>query len=480
MNSNLTTLLTKATFSGLPYIPNSFSKYILRKTMGTHQLPEAQRFFELGLYQIKRFLKNTNQSYKEKFINNFIINEIIIGNKRRKEVTKELGAEIPAILVISPTMKCPLRCYGCYSGEYDKAPDLTREKFEDVLNQANDMGIYFFVISGGEPFIYPNIHEIFKKYSDSWFQVYTSAITLAKEENVKKLAELGNVMPCISVEGFEEETDKRRGKGHFKNIRKAMANLNKYGIPYGFSATATKENHDIVTSEKFFDFYINEGCYFGYFFQYMPIGRQPAWELVPTPQQRKERWVKINEFRKNKKLLLVDFWNDGPLVGGCIAGGRRYLHITHTGAVEPCVFAQYSMDNIYEKSLKDIIFTSPLFIAIRKNQPYSTNLLRPCMIIDNPETLRKVLEESNAKPSYGAEHAITKEWSDKIDTLSSEWKIVADKIWKDNYQPRYENWTTKSLEMQRKWNEKESVTTSSAVVTPASLSHGNTKQVSNH
>jgi len=39
------------------------------------------------------------------------------------------------------------------------------------------------------------------------------------------LAELGNVLPCISVEGFEKETDTRRGNGHFEKVVTAMDNL---------------------------------------------------------------------------------------------------------------------------------------------------------------------------------------------------------------------------------------------------------------
>lgn len=37
------------------------------------------------------------------------------------------------------------------------------------------------------------------------------------------VVELGNVMPCISAEGFEAETDKRRGNGHFKKLFQVFA-----------------------------------------------------------------------------------------------------------------------------------------------------------------------------------------------------------------------------------------------------------------
>ena len=39
------------------------------------------------------------------------------------------------------------------------------------------------------------------------------------------------------------------------------------------------------------------------------------------------------------------------IVGGCIAGGKRYLHINANGDTDPCVFIHYSNANIRQCSL---------------------------------------------------------------------------------------------------------------------------------
>jgi len=128
---------------------------------------------------------------------------------------------------------------------------------------------------------------------------------------------------------------------------------------------------------------------------------------------------------------VADFWNDGPLVGGCIAGGRRYMHINCKGDVEPCVFVHFAVDNIKEKSLMEVV-KSPFFAAIRERQKVNNkNPLLPCMIIDHPESLREVVAEHGAHPTHeGAETLIT-EMADYLDQYSLEYGKLADEAWKD-------------------------------------------------
>ena len=74
----------------------------------------------------------------------------------------------------------------------------------------------------------------------------------------------------------------------------------------------------------------------------MPVGNDASVDLLLKPEQREEMYHRIREMRGKKAIFAMDFQNDGEFVGGCIAGGRRYLHINAKGAVEPCVFIHYS------------------------------------------------------------------------------------------------------------------------------------------
>jgi len=447
--------IAKGMFHVLPRLSDKFVISLTRKLYGKNQFPAGQEFLEKAISMLGLILRRANPNARRAIINNMFINEGIKGQAIRKAVSQKLGFDIPVLIVVSPTQRCPLRCYGCYAAEEPKDGDLSYERFDRLIEEAKEMGIHFFVITGGEPYVYDHMFDLFEKHSDAYFQTYTSGVTLAEREgDVERLAKLGNVLPCISIEGFEEATDKRRGKGHFQRILKAMRMLKEAGVPFGFSGTVTRENNDELLSEKLIDFYIEQGCLVGYLFQYMPIGRAPVFDLVPTPEQRVRRYERVIELRRKKPILLADFWCDGPLVGGCLAGGRRYLHVNSKGHVEPCVFAQAWDMNIYEHSLLDILKNSRLFKAIRKRQPYSENLLRPCMIIDVPECWREAVEESGATYSYETADIVAKDLREKVERFSKEYASLVDPIWEEKYRDAYQDYIERLKADRKKFEEK--------------------------
>jgi MoaA/NifB/PqqE/SkfB family radical SAM enzyme len=223
--------------------------------------------------------------------------------------------------------------------------------------------------------------------------MYTNG-TLIDEDMARRFAECGNITPAISVEGLRETTEKRRGRGVFERILRAMEVLRAYNVPFGISVTATSENVEEIVSEEFIDFYFNryEAAY-GWLFHYMPIGRDIDHLLIPTPKQRIYLWERTWEIVKERKIMYVDFWNHGTVSGGCISGGRDggYLYCDWNGDIYPCVFFPYSTANIYriyEKggNLNNVI-NLPLHSKIRNWQSEyrgrGGDLLRPCPIRDH-------------------------------------------------------------------------------------------------
>lgn len=49
------------------------------------------------------------------------------------------------------------------------------KEVDSVLQQTKEIGVYFAVISGGEPFSKQNIFDIFRKHPDMEFLVFTQA-----------------------------------------------------------------------------------------------------------------------------------------------------------------------------------------------------------------------------------------------------------------------------------------------------------------
>ena len=414
----------------LPLLSEERLVSFLDEKLSSLPYPEGRAFLSRMAIQWKRRLPSMSKNCRNKAISNFFINALIVGNEKRRVFAEKNDFKPPFFFVISPTMACNLRCYGCYAGEYTKE-GLPYDTLKRVLNEARVLGIHFITISGGEPFIRKDLLDLFREFDDIYFLVYTNG-TLIDADMAKKLAKLGNAMPCISVEGFERETDERRGKGTFARIMTAMDNLQKEGVPFGFSATATRSNNEFVVSDEFIDFYAEKGCFLGWYFNYMPIGRCPELDLMPTPAQRNWRRERLNSIRDVKPILMSDFWNDGPLTGGCIAGGRTYFHINSNGDVEPCVFAHFALDNINGKSLTDVL-NSKLFRAIRKRQPFNENLLRPCMIIDNPNVLREIVAESGAHPTHPGADTIITDLAEDINRYAEEYGKIVDPVWSQKY-----------------------------------------------
>lgn len=368
-------------------------------------------------------LRDTHPNVLRRLVFNWFVNSALLGIPRQRQLSATLGFNVPHFILVDPTSACNLRCDGCWAGAYPRHDVLPLELLDRLLREAKELGIYWIVMSGGEPFLYPHLFELAGRHPDMAFMLFTNG-TLISNEIADRLAEVGNISPALSLEGWQERTDRRRGHGVFSRVVEAMERLRSRGLVFGVSLTATAENFEEITSDDFVDFLVARGARYGWIFHYIPIGRNPRPSLMLTPEQRAYMAERIPFIRTHWPLAVADFWNDGDLTGGCIAGGRRYFHITASGAVQPCAFVHFSTDNIKDKNLVDIL-QSPLFAAFQKRQPFSSNYLRPCPIIDVPEALQAIVSESGARPTHpGAEDVLQDEISAFLCKRAEEWARI--------------------------------------------------------
>lgn len=393
---------------------------------------ELRRMFEEGhpsAILVKDVIARLSPRVRDRLIRNLFINALLSGINTRKQILDEEGWQPPQFIVISPTSRCNLKCPGCYAGEYDQEEGLPAELIDRILAECKELGMYFNTMSGGEVLLRTDIFDIWRRHDDMYFQFYTNG-TAINERAADRLAELGNVAPMVSLEGYEAETDARRGKGTFAKVMRAFDLMKERGMVFGASLTVTRSNIEILGSNEFVDMCIDKGCMVLWYFQYIPIGRCPSIDFMPTAAQRDWLRRRVRELRDSRPIFIGDFWNDGPYVHGCIAGGREYLHINARGDVEPCVFCHFAVDNIHTTSLRDAI-NSPFMKRIRSRQPYRENLLTPCMLIDAPDVLRSVVSEFDARPTCeGAEELVTR-LAAPLDRYAEEYRTYADPAWEE-------------------------------------------------
>ena len=179
----------------------------------------------------------------------------------------------------------------------------------------------------------------------------------------------------------------------------------------------------------------------------MPVGNDAAVDLLPTKEQREYMYHRVREIRGftgGKQIFAFDFQNDGEYVGGCIAGGRNYFHINANGDAEPCVFIHYSNGNIHENTILEIL-KQPLFMAYHNNQPFNDNMLRPCPMLENPQKLRKMVEESGAKSTDLQSPEDVTHLCGKCEEYARKWKPCAERLWAEEKHKKhsYENYKKK-------------------------------------
>lgn len=363
----------------------------------------------------------------------------------------QYGMRAPTFLVLSPGKACNLRCTGCYADSTDAPKTLEWSIIDRMIEEAKTLwGARFFVISGGEPFAYRSegkgILDLIEKHPDCFFLAYTNG-TLINEAVSLRLSKAGNFLPAISVEGWRERTDARRGAGVFDKILETMSLLRKKGVPFGISLTGTRYNAEEILSEAFIDFFMQKGALFAWLFQYMPIGRAFTLDLMVTPSQRAWMWRRSWEIVREKRFFLADFWNSGTACDGCLlAGGHGaggYFYVDWNGAVSPCVFVPYSPVNIrdvYAKggNLNDV-WQEPYFKAMRDWQvdykQRNRNGLAPCPNRDHRDEMEQILRQYEPNPTdeNAVETLIDPGYTRGLVAYSRQYRAITDKIWETHY-----------------------------------------------
>ena len=379
-------------------------------------------------YQLILKLYELEPGVRKAFFQNFLFNASLKGSAIQQETKEREGCNVPWAILLDPTSACNLHCTGCWAAEYGNRLNLSLETIDSIIRQGKEMGTYFYIYTGGEPLVRKaDVIKLCEMHPDCEFLSFTNG-TLIDEAFCQEMLRVKNFVPAISLEGFEDANDGRRGEGVYQKVANAMRLLKEHKLPFGISTCYTSKNYADITSEEFFDYMIDSGALFVWFFHYMPVGNAAAPELLPTPEQREYIYHKIREYRSSKAIFSMDFQNDAEYVGGCIAGGRNYLHINAKGDVEPCVFIHYSNVNIHDVSLLEAL-KSPLFMAYHDNQPFNDNMLRPCPMLENPEALRAMVKATGAVNTDYQDQESVDHLCDKTTPYAENWKATADRLW---------------------------------------------------
>ncbi|KYK23808.1 hypothetical protein AYK24_00820 [Thermoplasmatales archaeon SG8-52-4] len=312
---------------------------------------------------------------------------------KTREIWEQQGTHVPPIMIFSITHKCNLNCKGCYEKAIRPTSnkELTSEQLSDIIKQAHDLGISFVVVAGGEPFMRPDFFDITKKYPDIIFVIFTNGL-LINDEVLNLMKKQKNIAPLISLEGCEEETDDIRGKGIYNRLQKIMKKIKDKNVFFGTSLTLTKNNFDSILNESFIKGLVDIGCKFFLFVEYNPI-KPGTEEWMVTDDQRKTIMDNMKKFKAKWPALFIAVPGDEDEIGGCLAAGRGFIHISAEGDVEPCPFAPYSDMNLNNVTLKEAL-NSTFLRKIRENHSQLHGKDGSCGLWEKREKVQALLKET--------------------------------------------------------------------------------------
>ena len=394
-----------------------------------------------NMYQLMMRIMNLNPAVRNDMIKTVLVESNLIAWGIQEKMREKYRCNIPWAILLDPTSACNLHCTGCWAAEYGHKLNLSYDEIDSIIRQGKELGVHVYIYTGGEPLVRKrDLIRLCEAHPDCAFLCFTNS-TLIDEEFCQEMIRVKNFVPAISAEGDEAATDGRRGAGTYAKVDAAMDLLASHGLPFGVSICYTHDNAHSVASDAYFDWLIDKGALFAWIFTYMPVGKGAPTELMPTPDDRKLLYHFNRRVRAEKPILTLDFQHDGEFVGGCIAGGRRYLHINAAGDVEPCVFIHYSNANIHDQSILEILH-SPLFMAYHNGQPFNKNHLRPCPMLENPELLEKMVHETGAHSTDLQSPESVEHLCEKCKAYAADWQPTADEIWSHHKirESRYENY----------------------------------------
>jgi MoaA/NifB/PqqE/SkfB family radical SAM enzyme len=303
---------------------------------------------------------------------------------------------VPPIIIFSITNECNLKCEGCYAQALPglNGKELDDSELERIVSEANDLGVSFFVVAGGEPFMRQTLLDITEKYPEMIFLVFTNGL-LIDRLILNRLTEQKNVIPLVSLEGFEEETDRRRGEGTYKRVVELMGQMKKKNMFFGVSLTLTGPTMDILTEPSYVEHLVKIGNKFLLYLEFTPIEPETE-DLVLSPEQSKELMSRMESYRKRFPALFIAVPGDEVAEGGCLSSGRGFVHINAKGDLEPCPFAPFSDVNLKTTPLREAL-QSKLLKELR-NHPEELRVEQGgCVLWKKREWVKSLLSSEESR-----------------------------------------------------------------------------------
>ncbi len=308
------------------------------------------------------------------------------------------GLRVPPFLILSITSRCNLRCAGCYAASAGTlgprlAPDLNADEWRKVIAEASSLGVFGFVIAGGEPFLFRELVGLCREFENRFFLVFTNGTAIA-ESAFESLRQSTNIGTVVSVEGGNELTDLRRGPGTYAAAADTIRRLSAARLFTGISITINRLNVGYWLEAAHLDRYVELGIRLAFLIENVPAGGGCD-DLTLNPEERRALRRHIQDYRHRTPLYVIHSPADEEALGGCVSAGRGFAHVTPGGDVTPCPVSNVATHNLRRATLREAL-ASPLFERIRSSEHLLETEGVPCALATHSAEVDRLAESVGA------------------------------------------------------------------------------------
>lgn len=296
------------------------------------------------------------------------------------------------------TNACNSQCTHCYQAGGDAYPtELTTEEVINAIDDFADNQVSFINLSGGEPFLRPDLLDIAEYAVESGLvtTIVTNG-TLIDAEKAEQMKRIGICAVAISVDGLSASThDTSRGvPGLFDKAMKGLNFVRDAGIPLSIRTTVTKANiHEVA---GIFEWAVKIGA--DEFVAYEAIGEGRARNRDIGVNHADFIHVAKNLVERSKTHIkdpvpvppggfphimipLPSGVERGDIMSNVYRIGTRCQHMCFAGyfvglladgSAYPCPLCLTPVGNIKEQSIRDIFRKSPLMQKMRNRELWGT------------------------------------------------------------------------------------------------------------
>jgi MoaA/NifB/PqqE/SkfB family radical SAM enzyme len=350
----------------------------------------------------KRMLLETDKRLVWKLFWNMGVKGLRAVQRHKRRLRR--GDFFPPYLYISIINSCNLRCQGCWVDVASKQQKIDVAAMNRMINEAKAMGNSFFGLLGGEPFMHSELFEILEEHSDAYFQVFTNGHFI-DDTAARRLRQLGNVTPLISIEGSEIISDERRGRsGVLSKSMQGIQNCLDNKVLTGVCTSLCQSNFEDLLQEAWVDRLIEMGVMYTWFHIYRPVGPDACGDLALTPEQQRAARQFVVDMRVKKPIIVIDAYYDADGQALCPMATGFTHHINPWGDIEPCPIIQFATDSIHdERPLREVFQHSEFLRDFREAAATHT---RGCIALERPDVMEQLIEKHGARDATARKVAL--------------------------------------------------------------------------